>query len=171
MTRKFLLFPHNIINGNKKRKGAKKIETPALSLSLTEDGVLLMTAEVLLPPTPPPAVEKRLLLQCESLKQRLSESVFPLLRKSYGDSSDKRKRITWSPFRLSVSLREISRTSAFVVYLKTVAVFRKGKRLYFQKKTELRCIKDGKYIPEKKLKREKRKPKKTSKSKEKAKKS
>lgn len=116
-----------------------------------------MTAEVFLPPVLPPAVRKRLLLQCEGLKQRLSDTVFPLLRKTYVDSRDKRKRITWSPFRLSISICELSRTDELILYTETVSVFRKGKRLYFETKEKRIRMKDGKYLPPKKKREGKKK--------------
>ena len=118
-----------------------------------------MTAEVFLPPILPPAVRKRLLLQCEGLKQRLSETVFPLLRKTYVDSRDKRKRITWSPFRLSVSICKLSETDSFIAYAETVSVFRKGRRLFFETKEKRIRIKDGKYLPPKKEERKRKKAK------------
>ena len=109
-----------------------------------------MSAEVFLPSLLPPAVEKRLLLQCEGLKRRLSETVFPLLKKTYADSTSKRKRLIWSPFRLSISICELSRTDELILYTETVSVFRKGKRLYFETKEKRIRMKDGKYLPPKK---------------------
>lgn len=145
------------------------MKRPVLSLSFSEDGVLLMTGEVFLPEEIPPAIEKRFLSQCEGLKRRLSETVAPLLRKKYAASPDKRKRLTWSPFRLSVSVREISRTGSVYTYAETVTVFRKGKRLFFKEKTLRQRAKDGKYLPEKKPSRQKKNAKRNAKSEEKAK--
>ena len=94
----------------------------------------------------------------------------PLLREKYIKDPDKRKRITWAPFRLSVSTREVSRTDSVLVYTETVTVFRKGKRLCFKEKSVRQRIKDGKYLPEEKPPRKKQKPKRRNKSEEKAKK-
>jgi hypothetical protein len=128
-----------------------------------------MTAEVLLPKEMPPAVEKRFLSRCEGLKRRLSDTVAPLLREKYEKSEEKRKKIVWKPFRLSVLVRVLSRSDAVLVYTETVSVFRKGKRLFFKESTVRQRVRDGKYLPRERSSEKEKKAKRKTKSEEKAK--
>lgn len=137
----------------------------SLSLTCAEDGITLMTAELLLPPSLPVTVSRRIEKTRDELKKRLSESVFPELCRYYAAEKNQKKRVTIAPCRLRITLTKKEETEETLTLAEAVAVLHRGRRLYFSEKIRVYRIRDGKLLPPPKQRTREKKAKKREKAK------